>query len=495
MTPTRNLIAGLASSIWIALIGLAVVPFYLKYLGIEAYGLIGFFVTTQAVMSLLDLGMAPTISREVARCSATGILEEAGKLLHTLAVVYWAMAAAIALLILVLSPFIAGYWLQSKQLSPQTINHSVVLMGLVIASRWPLGLYQGALIGAQRITVSSVINMVMATFGGLGAVVVLVFVSPTIEAFFIWQICIGFVSALIMRAAAWRIVGRASRNRFDVDRLKSVWRFTAGLSGIAVSAAIFTQQDKLILSKTLGLEGFGQYMLATVVVSSLYMIITPIYNVIYPKLSALVASGDTVSIKDTYRFGTRVFTPILFSTAMVLVISSEVILLIWTDDLSIAKNVAPVISLLAIGSALHGVMFFPYALQLSYGNVRLPLMTNAILMIVAIPINIFMSIYYGALGGAMAWLILHVLYFFLGTWITHRKYLKGDGAKWMLQDVLTPLGVVTVFGLFGFYVLHDGGYSSWERLMLAVALAVMATALSFAQMPKSYRTVLLQIIK
>ena len=82
MSLGRNLLAGLASSVWSALVGLAVVPFYLKYLGIEAYGLIGFFATTQAVLSLLDMGMAPTINREVARRSASGDLKEAGKLLQ-----------------------------------------------------------------------------------------------------------------------------------------------------------------------------------------------------------------------------------------------------------------------------------------------------------------------------------------------------------------------------------------------------------------------------
>ena len=171
------MLAGLANSVWSALIGLTAVPFYLKYLGIEAYGLIGFFVTTQAVLSLLDMGMAPTINREVARCSAVGNLKEAGKLLHTLAVVYWCMAGAIALVILALAPLIAGYWLQSKQLSPDTISHAMLLMGLVVACRWPIGLYQGALIGAQRMTVSSAINMVMVTIGSLGAVMVLAPVS------------------------------------------------------------------------------------------------------------------------------------------------------------------------------------------------------------------------------------------------------------------------------------------------------------------------------
>ena len=137
MALSRNLLAGIANSAWSALIALAVVPLYLKYLGIEAYGLIGFFVTTQALLAALDFGLTPTINREVARCSASGNIREAGNLLHTLAVIYWAMGALIALLLAVLSPLISDYWLQSRQLPRETINHAVILMGLIIGCRWP----------------------------------------------------------------------------------------------------------------------------------------------------------------------------------------------------------------------------------------------------------------------------------------------------------------------------------------------------------------------
>src|ERR1039458_4474995 len=81
--------------------------------------------------------------------------------------VYWSMAGVIVLMILALAPLISEYWLQSKQLSQQAISHAVMLMGVVVACRWPIGLYQGALIGAQRLTVSSGINMAIATIGTL----------------------------------------------------------------------------------------------------------------------------------------------------------------------------------------------------------------------------------------------------------------------------------------------------------------------------------------
>lgn len=483
MSLSRNLLAGLANSVWTALVGFAVVPLYLKYLGIEAYGLIGFFATLQAVLSLLDMGLAPTINREVARCSASGNLKEAGKLLHTLAVVYWSMAGSIALLIAALAPLIAEYWLQSKQLSPQTISHAVMLMGLVAACRWPIGLYQGALMGAQRLTVSSGINMAMATIGSLGAVTILAFVSPTIEAFFIWQACVGLVYAATMRWAAWYVIGRSKEIKFDVSRLKSIWRFSAGMSGVALSAIIFTQLDKLILSKTLGLVEFGYYMLATVVASGLYFLIMPIFNAIYPRLCAFVATGDTEKLIDLYRLGTRLLATILFPIAMELAIFAEDVVHIWTRNPDIASSVAPVISLLAIGSALHGVMFFPYALQLAYGMTRLPLTINAILMAILIPLIIFFSLKYGALGGAMAWLTLHILYVVLGTWLTHRRLLKGLGMKWLLQDVGIPFSLSLLVGLVGYYGIERIEHPAYIGVISAGGLVLLTSLLSVVMSP------------
>jgi O-antigen/teichoic acid export membrane protein len=476
----RNLLAGLANSIWSAFVGLAVVPFYLKYLGVEAYGLIGFFVTTQALLQLLDMGMAPTINREVARCSAAGDLKEAGRLLHTLAVVYWCVAVAIAVLILALAPFITEYWLQPKQISVETITHAVMLMGLVVACRWPIGLYQGVLIGAQRLTVPSAINMTMVTIGSIGAITVLAFVSPTIEAFFIWQACVGLVYALTMRFAAWHIIGKAEKKSFEIEKLKRVWRFSAGMSGIGLTSLIFTQMDKVILSKMLSLGEFGNYMLATVVVSGLYVLITPVFNLVYPLFSALVATDDTAKLADLYRMGTRLLVSAIFPIAMVIVVFGYELVLVWTSNPAIASSVAPIIALLAIGSALHGAMYFPYALQLAYGMTRLPMTINIILMMAFLPLIIYFVLTYGALGSALAWLVLQVMYMLLGTWLTHRRLLKGAGVGWLMQDIGIPLMLTLLIGVMGYFAVHNNDYPVLLKLVCGSLLALIAMILSVA---------------
>lgn len=484
MRLSENLLAGLASSIWSALVALAVVPFYIKYLGVESYGLIGFFVTTQALIQLLDMGMAPTINREVARCSASGNLDEAGKLLHSLAVVYWTLAGFIALLVVSLAPLIAGYWLQSTHLSNQTIQYAVMLMGLVLACRWPIGLYQGALMGAQRLSVLSAINIAMVTLANLGAVGILIFVSPTIVAFFSWQACVGIIYTITIQRAAWGVIGRQKELRFEFSELKRIWAFSVGMSGVALLGLLFTQLDKVILSKLLDLEEFGRYMLATTIVSGLYVVIMPAYNVIYPRMSKLVASEEMERLVDLYRMGTRMLAAVLFPMAMVLAVYAYDLVHMWTGSQDIASSVAPVVSLLAIGSAMHGVMYFPYALQLAYGLPRLSFTISAVLLAVWVPLIIIFTMRYGALGGGMAWLVLHIIYLILGTWLTHRRLLVGLGSRWLLLDVGIPLGLSILVGIVEHYAIQGAEFSGYIKWVCGITLALLAFALPLLLTPK-----------
>ena len=66
MSLRKNIIANYFSQFYVTLIGIVLLPLYIKYMGAEAYGLLGFFAMLQAWFMILDLGLTPTISRETA---------------------------------------------------------------------------------------------------------------------------------------------------------------------------------------------------------------------------------------------------------------------------------------------------------------------------------------------------------------------------------------------------------------------------------------------
>jgi O-antigen/teichoic acid export membrane protein len=487
-----NLTAGFANSFWTAIVGLAAVPFYLRYLGIEAYGLIGFFTAMQALFALLEMGMSQTINREVARSASVDERLQARDLLHTLALAYWGVAALIALVTLAGAPLIGRYWLNSTAIPSASVTRAVMLMGLIVACRFPLGLYLGALMGAQRMVVASGIEMTMVTISNVGAIAILAFVSPTIQAFFVWQALIGLLNVAAVRAAAWRAVridGGERPPRFDAAALQRIWRFSAGMGVTAVLGTIFMQSDKILLSKIVSLEELGRYTLAGFAARSLYLFIVPVFTAIYPRFAALHATGEFGQIELLYRSGTRLMMAILFPLAFFVGVFSVEIFTIWTRDPNLATRISPVVSLLLLGSALHGAMHFPFALQVAYGKAMLPVLINLILLAAFVPLLILLAINFGILGAAAAWAFLNTLYLLLGTALTHRLVLRGVGARWLLGDVCMPLLVSVLVAGVGGYAVRVHTENIYVGLLCGGLLAGVASVLVIALSPDLSRGV------
>ncbi|MHC4521753.1 MAG: polysaccharide biosynthesis protein, partial [Planctomycetota bacterium] len=87
---------------------LAFIPLYIRYLGMEAYGLIGLFAMLQAWLTLLDMGMAPTLSREMARFGGgSHSVQSIRDLLRSIEIIALIIAGLIAL----------GIWAASRWLA------------------------------------------------------------------------------------------------------------------------------------------------------------------------------------------------------------------------------------------------------------------------------------------------------------------------------------------------------------------------------------------
>jgi O-antigen/teichoic acid export membrane protein len=315
-------------------------------------------------------------------------------------------------------------------------------------------------------------------------VLVLWLVSPTLQAFFLWQLVAALAGTLTMRWAAWRALGgRPRRRAWDFAQLRAIWRFSAGMSAIGVMAIVFTQLDKVLLSRILPLSEFGQYTLATTVCSGLYVFVNPIYNAVFPRFSALVARDDTAGLASSYRSSTRLLTAIVFPLAGLLALFPYDLLVAWTGNVEVARAAAPVVSLMAIGCGLHGVMFVPFALQIAHGQMRLALLISLGLLAGFMPLVIALALTQGARGGALAWLLLHLSYVSVGTWLTHRKLLQGLALKWLASEVLIPLLVCAA--LLGAASVLAAAVSAEPvpRLLIGLLGAAAACAVCVATSP------------
>ena len=447
----KNITANFVGSLWQALMGLIFIPLYIKLIGIESWGLIGIFATLQAMFGLLDMGLSSTLNREMARMSALPNKEqEMRNLVRTLEVLYWTIAIFVGMIVVSLSPFLAHHWIKAGQLSSQVIEQAFFIMGFVLALQMPIGFYSGGLMGLQRQVPLNVINVGMSTLRGAGAAVILWLVSPTIQAFFLWQVIISIINIFLLKVFLWRELPSAQTKAvFEKQLLKGNWRFAAGISGITILAVILTQLDKVILSKMLSLEMFGYYTLASTVAMSLTRIFTPVFYSIYPRFTQLVSTGEEERLKRLYHEGSQFMSVLILPIAIVIALFSYEILLLWTKNPIMTGKSYLLVSILTWGTALHGMMVLPYALQLASGWTSLSIYKNIIAVILLVPLIIVMTMHYGAKGGAIVWLILNMGYFFFEIPIVHQRLLRKEKWRWYWQDVCCPLSISLIIAGFG----------------------------------------------
>ncbi|HEX8254933.1 MAG TPA: oligosaccharide flippase family protein [Thermoanaerobaculia bacterium] len=472
-----NVVANMVGGAVNALLGIVLVPVYLRYVGSEGYGLVGFHAMLTAVLSILDGGLALTLNRAMARYSA--VAESESRLrnaLRTIEVLYWPVSALIAGGVFLLAPLIQSKWVSARRLADHDVVTAIRVMGIIVALQLLAGLYQAGLVGLQRQLAVNSITTGSALLRGLLTISVLAFVSPTIVAFFITQACVTLLQA-IAAALTIRRELPPGEAKFDKALLRAEWAFTAAIGVNVIVGALLTQTDKVVLSAVLPLQEFGYYVVAATVASSLGLLISPIHTAIYPRFTQLLTNQDDLALRDLYHAAAQFTAIMLFPVAAILTAFGREVLLLWTGDAVVAASASRVAAILVAGTALNGVAGVAVHLALAAGWLRLTMLINPVSAVVLVPASIFLSSRYGAVGAASVWLALNAGYVLIFVPIMHRRLLPGEKWRWYTRDVLLPLsGAASCAALFRAAMPHFARNWSLAAYIATAGLCTLTVA-------------------
>lgn len=472
----RNLIANYIGQSWRALMGLAFIPLYIHYLGMEAYGLIGTYAVLQTALGLLENGLNPALAREMARFLGGGHgTQSIRDLLRSVEIIIATLAALVSLGVWASSSWLASNWLNPASLRVDVVAQALTLMGAVISLRFIENIYSSSILGLQQQIIQNVVTSITATLRGLGAVAILAWVSPTIEAFFIWQAAVSLVTSVWFASIVYRTLpSTAQRARFSSSELAGIWRFATGMIGLTILSVFLTQVDKVLLSKTLLLDAFGYYTLATVIAASLFMTTGPISNAFYPRLTQLLTSSDSKSLHRIYHQGSQLITVLMGTGATLLVFFGERIVFVWTGNAHLAGEVAPVLAVLAASTLLSGLNLMPYHLQLASGWTSLRLWIDSLASLVVLPVLFLLVPHYGALGAAWTLLAVNALRILANVPLMHRRLLRTEQSAWWVKDIAIPLAGALLGALVLRWIMPvNPGRMGQAGILILTGLAVL----------------------
>ncbi|MFC5498404.1 oligosaccharide flippase family protein [Caenimonas terrae] len=455
MSIKHNILASYVSQIYTTLIGIAMVPMYVRYMGVEAYGLVGFFAMAQAWFQLLDMGLTPTMARETARYGGgAGEAADLRLLLRSLEFVFVAVGIVGGAAMLLGSQLIATHWLKVQKLPVMEVQHSVMLMAGVVSLRWMCGLYRGAITGFERLVWLSGFNSTIASARFILVIPFFIYVGTTPTLFFGYQLALAAVELAVLLARTYQLMPHVNilqQSNGPWGPLRRTLRFSLTIAFTSSIWVMVTQVDKLLLSTLLPLAEYAYFTLAVVAAGGVMLISIPVSNALMPRMANLEASRSEVELYQLYHHATQIVSVIAIPTCFVLAFFSVTVLWAWTGDLTAATNAAPILRLYAIGNGLLVLAAFPYYLQYAKGELRMHVIGNILFAVILIPALLISTTHYGGFGAACTWVAVNAFSFLIWVPLVHRRFLKGLHWQWLKGDIF-QVAVFSLLSILPFYI-------------------------------------------
>ena len=457
---------------------LAFIPLYIQLMGVESYGLVGFYVSLATVLSFMELGMGTTLNRELARLNGRdgSASLEARNLLRSFECLIWPGSLALALVVAGLSPEIARYWLNGDELNHTELALAVALMGAAIAMRLPFAVYSGGLCGLQRQGIYNLVLIVGATLRSGGVVLALLWWQPTITVFFLWHIGIECLQSLLAAICLWRVMpGKGSgRVVFQWSAVQRVWRFSGSMMLISLLATAVSQLDKLMVGRWLSLEMLGYYAVAVAVASGLFYVAYPVNTAMFPRFSELLARGDKPRLIAVYRRASRLMAVIVWPVATLLMFFSAQILGLWTGDAHVVEASSAVLSVLSLSVAINAVSLLPASLILAEGRSAPLLWVNGLVLLALLIVLPDALAKWGLLAAAGAFLVLNICYVVVYVGALYPLFRFSETGRWLIADIFPP-ALISLLVMWAAKKIYPGWQGEFAMLAYMIfSLLVVA---------------------
>lgn len=458
-----------------SIIGIALMPLYLHYLGAEAFGLVGVFLMVQNWLPLLDLGLSPTLSREMSLFRAGG--QDAQAAWARLRSLEWLLGGLALLLLLGLwwarQPLATG-WLRLQSLDTSLVAACLFLMGLAAVLRWLSGLYRSGLTGLER---QVRVNAWLALFATLRFVAVIPLLallpSPTL-AFFGFQAGVAGLELTVFAATLYRALpGRAESPWPSPAALGAMWPTASAMAFLTGIWVFLTQIDKLILSRLLPLDAFGYFSLAAAVAAGVLLLAPPLNQVLQPRLTILASQGRLDELAKLYQGASQWMALAMTLAGGGLAFFAGPLLWAWTGNPQVAAAAAPLLFWYGLANALSGLCLLPFLLQFAHGYLRLHLLGNLILALTLLPTLILAALHRGAIGTGQVLFVANLLFLLGWVPLVHRRLMPRAVWRWPFRDLLPVVAAAGGAIGLGASAMPQGGdrlaTGAWVGLTLVVA--------------------------
>lgn len=404
---------------------LIALPWYLSILGAENFGLIGFIITLQGILLLLESGLSQVSYREFAvkLNKFKSDLPAAANLLSGFEKIYWSLSLAAAFLIISFSGLIAENWIVLDEKSIPLGKQAVYGAAIIFIFQFPGGLYKGFLQAAEEQVVLNTILISCIILRHLFGVLI-VFYLPSLLTYILWQISTIALETILRSYYSWKFV-KTKRTfiTFNYQTFRPALTSAIKMSLVVVLGVLTTQLDRIILSAMVPIEQYGFYVIASAVSLGVLGLIHPFVIAIAPGM--MQSHDNDKKMRNLNLRLTKIIASIVFIGAFLFIIGGEWFLEIWMRDIQAVNIIHPLLSILLIGSALNAFYHVGYYNWLAKHRSDRILLVNSIGLILTLIITPILIKSVGMIGATFGFVAMNFVSFVVSLeWIKKHSVIK-----------------------------------------------------------------------
>lgn len=474
------------------MVGIITIPFLIRGLEIERFGVLTLVWILIGYFSLFDFGLGRALTKLVAEKLGAGENHEIHPLIWTGLSLMMVMGAFGALVLGLLSSWLVTDVLKiSEDLQAETIKafYLLALSVPLVVGTAGLG---GILEAHQRFDLLNSVRVPMGMFMYAGPLLVLPFTNNLVIITAV--LASGRLIAMLVHLILCFHIFPGLRRDFRLKRsvIKSLFIFGSWMTVSNIISPIMVRFDRFLIGAMISVSAVAYYATPYEVVTKLLLVPAAVIGVLFP---AFITSftQDRNHTKLLFQRGVKYIFLALFPVTLIIVTLSYEGLDIWLGD-DFAANSTHVLQLLAIGVLVNGLAQIPFGLIQGAGRPDMTAKFHIFELPVYIVILWWIVKGYGIEGAAIAWVVRAVLdaallFAFSGTLMQRsespgikKMFLLIMGALIVLVVAMLPMSVAVKF-IFLALTLISFFFVAWfvildqdERLLVQKRLKIANSA-------------------
>lgn len=490
---SRQLIANIIGRAWMLFSNILFLPVYLRILGVENFGVIALFMAVASLVVFLDMGLSPTLSRELNDQGRSK--SEKHDVLFSYEIIYAGLTGTVILFAALVPQEVFRALVSVADFNRPEIRDSLRWIVISAAAQLWLNFYIAALFGVERQITGNAIT-ISASVVRSALVILPLWLFRTPLAFLIWHLSFTIFYIFIARFFLYRVMAPDDVRvpTFNLRLVLRNWSFTASIFLISIAAAFNTQIDKLFIGRLIGVEALAPYSLTVTLAQLLVLGISPLSLLILPRMIRFISGGNSSTATEIFQVAHRVVSVLICSCAGVMISFGPFLVEIWTGRRVMAEQVSPYLPMLVLGYCLLALQVMPHNLAIAHKNMRGSLFIAASIFI-TIPAYWILIRLFGPKGAALTWLSLQAivfpLYFY---WVVRAHTLEKKIVRMLFSTVFIPFGLSITVGYGASRLIDDGSGIAKTLIVLTLTWVFTAICCFVITLKSQYRNSLVAMI-